>query len=310
MNIRESINLCLLAAHNGLARTTARSYETGLTSFLSFLETQNIPPTAPLLELKIEHFIYYPGYLSSHSMSKSTIGVYTSGVKYFMDWLVIRNELPISYENSLRYKMAHKAAAKKREAPLPRSPKQSTVRSLIEAAKVMDGESPIKERNIAIIEFLASSGCRCAETVGMNVKDIDLIDRSAKVTGKGSKERRVFFSPNAARAIREYWRARGFSEKNHPAFARHDKAIGEKISGLTTRTVQNVVDKIVAFAGFDKGSFTPHYFRHAFATLMLHETRNLALVQDLLGHADPGSTRVYAKVQADDLKEAHRGVYK
>ena len=62
-------------------------------------------------------------------------------------------------------------------------------------------------------------------------------------------------------------------------------------------------------AGIDKGKFTPHYFRHAFAINMLRETGNLALVQDLLGHANPQSTRVYAKIYPDELRDAHHKVY-
>ena len=65
---------------------------------------------------------------------------------------------------------------------------------------------------------------------------------------------------------------------------------------------------VMEIAGIDK--FTPHYFRHAFAIRMLSETGNLALVQDLLGHADPAATRVYAKIYPEDLRDAHHKIFR
>jgi site-specific recombinase XerD len=309
MNITAAVNLCLLAAGNEVARATVRTFKVALKSFVFFLGTQKIPPTALLEEIKVEHFIYYPGYLSASGKAKSTIRVYANGAKYFMDWLVIRGDIRFTYDDTIRYHKAMQKIHRKREALLPRTPKPGVVERLIQAARIMDIDSPIQERNAAIIEFLASSGCRVAEVAGMLIKDIDLIDRSAIVTGKGQKERRVFFSSDAADAIREYWKVRGYAEKSHPVFTRHDPAVGKKIKPLTTRSLLNIVDLVMMMAGVEKGTFTPHYFRHAFATLMLHETKNLALVQDALGHSDPRSTRVYAKINADEIKEAHREVF-
>ena len=55
---------------------------------------------------------------------------------------------------------------------------------------------------------------------------------------------------------------------------------------------------------------TPHSLRHAFATKMLEATGDLALVQDMLGHSSPATTRIYAKVSSKRLRDAHRTVLK
>jgi site-specific recombinase XerD len=130
------------------------------------------------------------------------------------------------------------------------------------------------------------------------------------VTGKGSKQRRAFFSKAAARALKDYWLARHNSEPTAPAFARHDLGnIKHGIERLTTATVRDVINHIAVFAGIEKALFSPHYFRHAFAIKLLSETQNLALVQDLMGHASPAATRVYAKIYPEDLRDAHREVF-
>jgi len=90
-------------------------------------------------------------------------------------------------------------------------------------------------------------------------------------------------------------------------FCRHDKGAGVKAKPITTTTIRDIVKVISNIAGVKP--FSPHYFRHAFAIRMLQETGNLALVQDLLGHDDPGSTRVYAKIYQDDLKKNYRKVF-
>jgi site-specific recombinase XerD len=143
----------------------------------------------------------------------------------------------------------------------------------------------------------------------LKVKDIDMASRSAIVTGKGSKERRVYLSSKAIEALQKYWAARRNSDPSAPVFARHDRGAGRKTKPITTATVRDIVEDVVMVAGLERGSFTPHYFRHAFAIKMLHETHDLALVQDLLGHASPVATRVYAKIYPDELQERHREVF-
>lgn len=90
-------------------------------------------------------------------------------------------------------------------------------------------------------------------------------------------------------------------------FARHDKGAGKKRLPVTTATVRNVVDQVSKIAGIDQ--FTPHYFRHAFAINALEQSGNLALVQDLLGHKSPQTTRMYAKIYDEDLRAAHHRIF-
>ena len=292
------------------AKPTARAYSMGIKHFLSFLKERETNSADPLSNLCMDHFILFPAWLAKQGYSKQTTLVYNVGASSFLDWLVIKGWLTPTHGETLRHKKATKNLSRRRESKLPRTPARDAVDKMLQSVHAMKLPSPIKERDIALIEFLASTGCRVNEACLLKIRDVDLQEHSAKVMGKGSKERMVFLSSTACDALNDYWNIRGFRDKSQPAFARHDDGASDRALPLSTTTMRNVVDEVVAIAGLESGQFTPHSFRHAFATRMLSETGNLALVQDLMGHASPAATRVYAKVAPEELREAHKRVYK
>ena len=314
MDITEAFDLCGDAAIATRAANTARSYKNALNIFAQFLESQKMPLTNPVDDLTMEFFIRFPAWLALQGYSKKTIGVYIAGAKFFLNWIVINGTIQPSYSESLRYDMAVQQINRKRESRLPRTPEKGAIDKIINTIQLIEipngnPDKIITLRNVAIIWFLISTGCRNNEIAKLRIKDLDLSGRKALVVGKGNKERRVFFNAQTADAIEKYWKERGHTEKSLPVFARHDKGAGKRMKNLTTRSIQNIVDEMITSAGLEKGSFTPHYFRHAFAIKMLQKTHDLALVQDLLGHATPASTRVYAKIYPDELEKAHREVW-
>jgi site-specific recombinase XerD len=78
---------------------------------------------------------------------------------------------------------------------------------------------------------------------------------------------------------------------------------------LTTRQVSRIVYRLGEKAGMGEVGVTPHYFRHVFATRALERTENLALVQDMLGHASPATTRVYARTDETQRREGYARVW-
>lgn len=309
MNVKEIIDQTVKDARLSRSTSTALAYRNALRIFGEYLASEGISPTSLPQELNIEHFIYYPGWLAERKYKKKTVGVYMSGSRFFLERLIVAGILEPSYGDMLRYKMAWDSYRKKREDSLPRFPKETQVIAILEAVKQMPWESPRRERDIAVIWFLYSSGCRNNEICRLKIKDIDLNERSAIVTGKGSKQRKAYFDSSTAEALRAYWSSRGNAAPEAFAFARHDRGVGKRHQPVTTTTVRNIVHDVCQAAGVNPANFSPHYFRHAFAIRMLRETSNLALVQDLLGHANPSSTRVYAKITNEDLRIAHHSVY-
>lgn len=312
MTINEAITAALDEAKTELSVNTWRTYKNALEVFKQYLTDKKIDPAKTVVcDLSPDEFIRFPGSIVQMKYAKKTVKVYMAGVRYLFDWLTVQGEIEPNYNQSVRFTKAMRKAGSLKTDLFKRLPVRGHAEKMVEAVKRLPEESPRKERDIALVLFLATSGCRNSEAAQLIIKDIDLAERQAIIEhGKGDKMRNVFFSDEAAQAIREYWKARGFSGVNDPVFARHDKGAGKKAKPITTATVRNIVDDVSKLAGIEKGQFTPHYFRHAFAIKTLSETHDLALVQDLLGHSNPSITRLYAQIYPEDLRQAHRDIFK
>jgi site-specific recombinase XerD len=169
-------------------------------------------------------------------------------------------------------------------------------------------------RDVAVVETLRATGCRVGELVGMRRGDLDWMAQSALVKGKGSKWRKVYWDDLAWQALETYLRARHDGEDARslarlPVFCGHGNRSGSAPAPLTTRHVSRTIRGLAKKAGISEVGVTPHYFRHVFATRALDRTDNLALVQDLLGHASPATTRVYARTDERQRQEGHRLVW-
>lgn len=306
MDIKTAANRCI--DDLGLAQNTKDTYRKGIQRFREYLLHNKIQDTEDVSKITMDHFIYFLPWIDK-GHSRQTTRVYGSAAKAFLDWLVIEKFIEPTYYDTVRFNKAFQRSHKRHEYKLPRFPKKDDVDKMQKAVKLRETPSPQKERDIALIETLASTGCRISEVINLNIQDVDTQTRSAIVTGKGDKQRRVFFSPEAMEALNTYWVVRKSNMPTHPVFIRHDKGTGKKIQRMTPTTARRIVKEVAVLAGIDPSKFSPHYFRHAFAIRVLSEKGNLALAQDLLGHKDPKATRVYAKIHADDLREAHRDIF-
>jgi integrase len=147
---------------------------------------------------------------------------------------------------------------------------------------------------------------RRAEVAQLERADLDDGWRDqALVTGKGEKERVVFFDQPTLESIRRYLEARGDSFR--PLFIRHDRGRPRPRSGganlrISPNGVWGVVRKYARLAGVE---ITPHDFRHAKASVMLNRGAKLSEVQDILGHASPETTKkIYAHYETSHLRQA------
>ena len=147
---------------------------------------------------------------------------------------------------------------------------------------------------------------RRQEVTRLNRQDIQEGQaRQALITGKGDKERLVFFDEPALAAIRAYLEAR--ADPHAPLFLRHDLGRG-KAPGpggrrwrLSPKGVWDVVKRHAAAVGVRAST---HDFRHAKASVMLNRGAKLSEVQDILGHASPETTkRIYAHYEVSHLRD-------
>jgi len=151
-------------------------------------------------------------------------------------------------------------------------------------------------RDRAIMELLYSSGLRLAELVSAELSDLDLKDKTIRVTGKGSKTRILPIGAYATDALRAWLKRRG-------EFAAPDENavfVSQRGTRLSRRSVQNRIKHWARRQGVSARVY-PHLFRHSFATHVLESSGDLRGVQELLGHADISTTQIYTHLDFQHL---------
>lgn len=294
-------------AEINLAEKTARNYHQAIRRFLKYLEAEGIEPDKAL---DIQHFQNFTIWLAHQDYARGSRRTYLSGLRYFVEWLILSEYLDVPQAQMLRFKRMCENVNRRRESRLPQFVPNEKLKAMLESARKRKEAKPIKQRDIAAILLLYTSGCRNEELCLLDVEDIDLENRKARVVGKGSKEAYIFFTPETAKAIDAYWKARGNREPTSPAFSRHDRGIKRgELAHLTPNGLRYIINKIAKSAGIDPREISPHKFRHGFGIRALQKTGSLAKTQDLLRHANPATTRIYAKIAQEELKEAYDTIF-
>lgn len=177
---------------------------------------------------------------------------------------------------------------------------------LLDAHRVAAGAGePVAMRDHAILEMLYGSGIRVSELCGLDIDDLDLDRGTARVLGKGAKERVVPYGAPARDALRAYLtRARpalmARATTSTPAVM-----LGTRGGRIGPRTVYTLVARVL---GPIVGAETvgPHALRHTAATHLLDGGADLRAVQEILGHASLGTTQIYTHVSAERLTATYR----
>ena len=153
-------------------------------------------------------------------------------------------------------------------------------------------------RDRAILELLYSSGLRVSELVGLRWRDLDLDDGSVRVVGKGSKTRIVPVGGKAREALASLRESDGVESSDEPVFR------GRNGVAITAALVRQRVKHWAKERGIDRRVY-PHLLRHSFASHMLESSGDLRAVQELLGHADIGTTQIYTHLDFQHLARVY-----
>ena len=157
-------------------------------------------------------------------------------------------------------------------------------------------------RRAAALELFYGSGVRLAEVAGAKRRDLDEGRLLFRVLGKGSKERVVAVTRSALAALRAYWDE--MAKEGVAAGADGPIFVNAKGLPVSRRTLERDVERALRERGWD-GKASPHMLRHSFATHLLENGADLMSVKELLGHSSIGTTQVYTRVTARQMKEAY-----
>jgi integrase/recombinase XerC len=296
-----------LALNRNVSAHTVRAYESDLLQFLHHVaaiggvKPRAIVPAA-LDRGAVRSFL---AELHAAGLSRATAARKLAAIRTFLRYLR-REELVEGDPGSL-------VATPKREI---RMPAHLTEREMTALLETPSGADPLGRRDRAILELFYASGLRLSELAGLDVDDVNLRARMARVLGKGGKDRLVPFNGSTATAIRQYLpdreqlisppqggpysrRYSGRHNRREPLF------VNFRGTRLSTRSIDRLVRRYAAACSTRLG-ISPHALRHSFATHLLQRGADLRAIQELLGHSRLSTTQRYTHVNAAQLLETYR----
>jgi integrase/recombinase XerD len=282
-----------LAVERGLATNTLVSYRRDLRRYQEFLAAQGINDLDAVTEATVTSFLVslreggpdHPA-LSATSAARTVVAVRGFHKFAVADGLAV----------------ADPAAAVKPPSPAKRLPKAlplADVEAILEAAGAAGTTLALRDR--ALLEVLYGTGARISEAVGLDVDDLDVVEGTVLLRGKGGKERLVPVGRYALEAVEAYL-VRGRTEL--VAAGRGTPALFLNARGgrLSRQSAWSVLVRAAERAGVTR-DVSPHTLRHSFATHLLDGGADVRVVQELLGHASVTTTQVYTLVTVDNLRE-------
>jgi integrase/recombinase XerC len=162
-------------------------------------------------------------------------------------------------------------------------------------------------RDKAMILAMYSAGLRISELVSLNMKSLNANMESARITGKGGKERMVFFSEEARAAVNDYLPERDARIRMAGLKAADLKGalfISARGRPVSVPGVRWIIRQYALVSGLGK-NIHPHSFRHSFATHLVNAGCDVRVVQEMLGHARLSTTQRYSHVSVERLKKVY-----
>ena len=280
-----------LDMERGLAANTLAAYRRDLDHVADHL-------AAPLHEADADQIAAYLRSLTTAGMASRTVARRLAAIRTYLKFLDL-----LGHDSQRVLQMLD---TPKIEKSLPKTMSREQVVTLITAP---DPETVLGVRDRAILELMYASGVRATELCELVVTSLDLDSGSLRVFGKGSKERIVPLGDEARDKLDCYLHTS--RRELHARLIRHGGRATDLLflshtgKPLERVALWQIVRRVAKRAGL-WGTISPHVLRHCFATHLVSGGADLRVVQELLGHADVGTTQVYTHVDADRIRQVHK----
>lgn len=274
-----------LKLERGYSPNTVEAYKHDLDWLLGYLAQEGVDP----LSVKLEDLEHFAAMLADHGISAKSQARILSGVRSFYRYLVLDGYLDVDPTELL-------------ESPhLPQHlPEYLSTEEVDALENSIDLTSNEGHRNRAIIEVFFSCGLRVSELTNLKLSDLFLPQGFIRVNGKGGKQRLVPISERAIHEL-ELW----FDDRRQMDIkpGEEDYVFLNRRGHHLTRTMILIMVKRQAEAAGIKKTISPHTLRHSFATALLKGGADLRIIQELLGHADLGTTEIYTHMDDESLRQ-------
>ncbi len=284
-----------LATERRSAALTVQTYRRDLDALHTFVREHGLVPDARTLDRDaLRHFL---ASVSTHN-GAATIARRIAALRAFFRFLVRKRLASDNPASALRLPRVVKS--------LPRFLAVDDAFGVVETADAEHGDDVLALRDRAMLELLYGSGLRVSELATLDLAALDLPGRSARISGKGGKQRVVPLGGVCVDALTRYLDARhrirtlrGEAEQGSALF------LGRWGTRLSTRQVQHLVRRYGAL-GAGRSDLHPHALRHSCATHLLDAGADLRSIQELLGHTSLSTTQCYTHVSVDRLREVYQ----
>ena len=285
----ESFVLSLLL-ERGLSENTCAAYGDDLGRFAAFLRPRGVLSAAGIGRDDIVDFLSAQ---REEGRKGSTRARRTAAIRMFLRHLKERHAIKSDPSSLL--------SSPKSALVLPRVLSEQEVAAMLDA---VDGDDPRSLRDRALMETMYGSGLRVSEACSLSFDDIVADGELLRILGKGGKERLVPIGGASGAALRRY------VDSGRGAFARSAGETHVFLTRLgrpfTRQGVFKVIRERAAAVGIAADRISPHVLRHSFASHLLARGADIRAIQELLGHADIGTTQIYTHVDSARFGEIHR----
>ncbi|MEC7921321.1 MAG: site-specific tyrosine recombinase/integron integrase [Chloroflexota bacterium] len=269
-----------------LSKNTIRNYLYDLIEYFSYCKNINLMPTKSLRQKDLRPLL---SYIIGTGIKQSSVIRKISSIKSFCAFLERFNYSKENHSSLL--------SMPKKGKKLPKILSESEVNSLI---KTIERFPKKNLRDEALIEMIYSTGMRVGEVSKIKIGDINFDKSEVRVLGKGNKERIVILSEKSKQKIRNYLlnSRKNIMLNTSPLFQNKDGG------SLSPRSIQRTLKKYLLVSGLDS-KLSTHSLRHSFATHLLDGGADIKVIQQLLGHSSPETTKIYTQVSTKSMKEIY-----
>jgi integrase/recombinase XerD len=284
--------LAYLEFERGLSRNTLEAYRSDLQQFGRFLDRRGVDPLA-VRTAELAAFVseLAAGRDGHSAVAPTTLQRKIACLRSFYRHL--RREQILEHDPTVDLRPPRSPG---------RLPKVLTRDEILRLLAQPRGSSPAALRDRALLETMYACGLRASEAISLQLSELDLEAGVLRAHGKGSKERIV---PIGSKAIETL---RGYLEQGRPALVglRDEPHVFVNLrgGGLSRQGLYKIVQRHARTAGLDH-RMSPHTLRHTFATHLLAGGCDLRSLQEMLGHADIGTTQIYTHLSADRLRDVY-----
>lgn len=277
--VNDFINYCIF--EKGLSDKTRESYQNDLDVYMKFLVNKGCLNVSDISDEDIREFLK----VRSEKEKTTTIAHNLTVIKNFHEYLVKEG-------------LVKKDASEFIERPKLRKSLPKTL-SMEDVDKLLDIElkTVFDYRNKAMLELMYGTGLRVSELVNLTVNDLDFNNCLIRVMGKGSKEREIPLGEYSIYYLGLYLEKRESMLKNRSC----DKLfLNNHGLGMTRQGFFKNLKELLRSKGLNE-DVSPHTLRHSFATHLLNRGADLRSIQEMLGHSDISTTKIYTHVSDEKV---------